>query len=191
MWIVTRRQYHLSTSPKNRPTVEPTSIHRSVPSKGRCIWATTLPRWPGQGRGRGGSRGRGTGTPAHIITAENPISNPAFRAQLSRIILGEIEWTTGRTLWNIDRGNVLTTRNTGRRLSPGPEVETWDQPHVQNILPETTSAVAGKEAENRVRFPDRLTDMRTQILNLLIFLTILNFALNIYILHHLVTIRFF
>ena len=125
------------------------------------------------------------------MSAENPIGNPTFRAQLSRIILGEIERVTGRTLWNTDRGNVPTTRNTGRRLVLGPETETRGTPRVQNVLPGTSGAVVGNEAENRVTFPDGCTDTRTQILNLFIFLTIFNFALNIFILHHLVPIRFF
>ena len=45
--------------------------------------------------------------------------------------------------------------------------------------------------QKRVMFSDGRTDTRTQILNLFIFLTILNFALNIYILHHLIMIQFF
>ena len=151
-----------------------------------------LPRRPGRGRGGRGSRGRGAATPAHVITAENPIGNPAFRAQLSRIILGEIERVTGRTLWNIDRSNVPTATVTRRRIDLGPVAATRDQvPCVQNVLPEPPRAREEKEAENRVALPDGCTDTRTQFLNLFIFLTVLNFALNIYIFHHLITIRFF
>ena len=148
-----------------------------------------LPRQPGQGRGGRGGRGRGAATPARIITAENPIGNPTFRAQISRIIFREIERVTGRTLWNIDRSNVPTARVTGRRLIPGPETVTRGQtPRVQKDLPEPPCAREENEAENRVTLPDGRTDTRTQILNLFIFLTVLNFTLNIYILHHLITI---
>ena len=148
-----------------------------------------LPRRTGRGRGGRGSRGRGAATPARVITAENPIGNPAFRAQLSRIILGEIERVTGRTLWNLDRDNVPSTRVAGRRLILGPEVATQvTATRVQNVPPEPPRTREEHQAENRVALPDGRTDTRTQILNLFIFLTVLNFALNIYILHHLVTI---
>ena len=39
--------------------------------------------------------------------------------------------------------------------------------------------------------PSGHIDMRTQILNLFIFLVVINFALNIYILHYLIHIQFF
>ena len=60
--------------------------------------------------------------------------------------------------------------------------------HVQNVLPKPAHAREQNEAENRVALPDGCTDMRTQILNLLIILTVINFVLNIFILHHLVMI---
>ena len=148
--------------------------------------ATKMPRMRRSGRG---SRGRGGATPARVISAENPIGNPAFRAQLSRIILGEIERVTGRTLWNIDRNNVLTARVPRMRLILGPEAAAQGQlPHAQNVPPEPPCARVENEAENRVTLPDGHTDTRTQILNLIIILTVLNFVLNIYILHHLVMI---
>ena len=151
-----------------------------------------LPRRPGRGRGRGGSRGRGAATPACIITAENPIGNPAFRAQLSRIIAREIERITGRTLWNTNRDNVPPARITRVRLIPGSEAGTRTIEHrVQNDHPAIPSARGENEAENRVTLPDGRTDTRTQFLNLFIYLTVINFVLNIYILHHLTTIRFF
>ena len=77
-------------------------------------------------------------------------------------------------------------------MIPGPEAETQEQtPRVQNVPPVPPRARVENEAENRVALPDGQTDMRTQILNLFIILTVLNLALNIYILHHLITIRFF
>ena len=73
-----------------------------------------------------------------------------------------------------------------------PEAVTRDQtPHVRNNLLDPPSARVENEAENRVTLPHGHTGTRMQILNLLIFLTVLNFTLNIYILHHLIMIRFF
>ena len=91
-------------------------------------------------------------------------------------------------MWNLDRDNVPTARVTGRRLILGPEAVTREQtPRVQNI-PVPPRARVENEAENRVALPDGHEDMRTQILNLFIFLTVLNLALSFYILHHLLTI---
>ena len=95
-------------------------------------------------------------------------------------------------LWNVDRSNVPTARVTGRRLIPGPEAGTRvNTTRVQNVFLEPPHAREENESENKVALPDGCTDTRTQILNFLIFLTVINFALNIYILHHLITIRFF
>ena len=108
-----------------------------------------------------------------------------FSASFSALALG-----SGRTLWNIDRSNIPTAPITRRRIDLGDEAVTRATFCVQ-ITPEPPRARVENEAENRVQLPDGHTDTRTQILNLFIFLTVLNFALNIYILHHLVTIRFF
>ena len=64
-------------------------------------------------------------------------------------------------------------------------------PCVQNILPEAPRARAENEADVRGTFPDGCTDTRTQILNLFILLVVINFVLNIYILHYLIHIQFF
>ena len=111
---------------------------------------------------------------------------------LSRIILGEIERVTGRTLWNLDQNNVPPTRVTRRRVIQAPQIEARDTPpRVQNILPDPPHARVENEAENGVALPDGHTDTRTLILNLFIFLVVINFTLNIYILHYLIHIRFF
>ena len=95
-------------------------------------------------------------------------------------------------LWNVNRDNVPAATITRQTIDLGPEEATRDRvPHVQNVLPEPPCAREENEAANRVALPDGCTDTRTQILNLLIFLVVLNFVLNIYILHHLVMIRFF
>ena len=62
------------------------------------------------------------------------------------------------------------------------------QPRVQEDLPELPCARVPQRAQQGIMLPDRCTDRRTQILNLFIILTVLNFMLNIYILHFLVTI---
>ena len=148
-----------------------------------------LPRRPGRGRGGRGSRGRGAATPAHVITTENPIGNPEFRAQLSRFITEEIERVTGRTLWNTDRGNVPPARVARVRLILGPEAATRDpEPCVEEDLPELSHARVPLRAHQGITLPDGHTDRRTQILNYFIILTVLNFVLNIFILHHLITI---
>ena len=95
-------------------------------------------------------------------------------------------------LWNIDRSNVPTAPVTRQRIDLGEAAETRAiEPHVQEDLPELPCARVLHRAHQGIMLPDRHTDRRTQILNLFIILTVLNFVLNIYILRHLVTIRFF
>ena len=148
-----------------------------------------LPRCPRRGRGGRGSRGRGATTPTHVVTAENPLGTPAFRAQLSRLIAREIERITGRTLWNTNRGNVPPANVTQIRLIEGQRAATRDpESRAEENLPELPRAKVVHRAQQEITLPDRRTDRRTLILNLLIILVVTNFIVNIFILHHLVTI---
>ena len=127
--------------------------------------------------------------PAHTRPVGNQFRDPVFRAQLSRAILREIERITGRTPWNNNRGNVPATRIATIRLDL--EVATQDiTPHVNRVVTEVPSARIENKAENRVIPSNGHTDTWTQILNLLIALVVINFVLNILILHHLVNIQF-
>ena len=149
-----------------------------------------LPRHPEQGRGGRGSRGRGGTPPAYTRPVRNPFGDPTYRAQLSRAILGEIERTTGQTPWNNNRGNVPAARITSIRLEP--EVVTrGTTPCVNRVITEAPPARAENKAENWHILLNGCADMRTLILNFFIILVVINFALNISILLHLVNIQFF
>ena len=106
----------------------------------------------------------------------------AFRAQLTRIIQGEIERITGRTPWNDNRDNVPTARITGVRLNP---VVAAHEHRVNRVVPEDCTARSENRAEIEGTPQRGYTDTRTLILNFLIALVIVNFVLNILILRHI------
>ena len=114
-------------------------------------------------------------------------SDPAFRAQLTRIIRGEIERSTGRTPWNTNRDDVPAARITGIRLNL---VVAAHEHHVNRVVPEACTARAENEAEIEGAPQIGRMDTRTLILNFLIALVIVNFMLNILILRHILNIRF-
>ena len=119
----------------------------------------------------------------------NPLTDPAFRAQLTHLIRGEIERVTGRTPWNANRDNVPTARITRIRLDSG--VATRDpEPRVNRVVPEHCIAETGNREENEGTPQIGHSDTRTSILNLLIAFVIVNFVLNILILHHILNIQF-
>ena len=118
--------------------------------------------------------------PVHTRPIRNPFRDPAFRAQLQRAFLREHERLTGQTPWNNNRGNVPAVHNTRVRLNPEVEPQVII-PHAQRV-PEAPPVRAETVAENRQILPDGLADMRTQFLNSLFILVVLNIALNISIL---------
>ena len=113
--------------------------------------------------------------------------DPAFRAQLSHLIRGEIERVTGRTPWNNNRNNIPTARITGIRLNP---VVAAHEHRVNRVVPEDCTARSENRVENEGTPQTGCTDMRTLILNFLIALVIINFVLNILILCHILNIQF-
>ena len=113
--------------------------------------------------------------------------DPAFRAQLTHLIRGEIERVTGRTPWNDNRDNVPAARITGIRLNP---VVAAHKQRVNRVVPEHRIARTGNRVENEGTPQTGHTDTRTLILNLLIAFVIINFVLNIFILRYLLNIRF-
>ena len=115
--------------------------------------------------------------------------DPAFRAQLTRLIRGEIERSTGRTPWNANRDNVPAARITRIRLDSGAATRDLE-PRENRIVPEHHIAETGNRVENEGTPQIGHTDTRTQILNLLIAFVIINFVLNILILRHILNIRF-
>ena len=115
--------------------------------------------------------------------------DPAFRAQLSRVIQGEIERVTGQTLWNDNRDNVPPARITGIRLNQVVATRGLVS-HVNRIDPEVCTARAENEAEIEGAPQIKHTDTRTLFLNFLIALVIVNFMLNILTLHHILNIQF-
>ena len=127
--------------------------------------------------------------PAHPRAVGNPFGDPVFRAQLSRAILGEIEQATGQTPWNANRDGVPATRVTEIRLDLAVATQAI-VPRVNRVVTEAPPARAQNEAETWVVPQNRLADTRTQILNFLIALVVINFVLNILILCHILSIRF-
>ena len=146
-------------------------VHRSVPIRGCRLPATMLPRRPEQGRG-GGRRGTvrgGTGRgmpPAHPRAVRNWLENPTFRAQFTWLIPG------GRLSKSLDEclGMLIETMTC--------------QNHQNQIRSGWLNCQGSKRGRNTGCSPKANT--RTQILNFLIILVVINFALNISILYHLV-----
>ena len=189
------RHFDLSSTPEDWSTEKSSSVYRSVPIRGHRLPAATLPRQPERGRGggrRGNPRRGGTGRgapPAHPRPIGNQLTDPAFRAQLTRIIQGEIEWVTGRTPWNDNREHIPSATITQIRLDQGIASQAL-VPHVNRVVTEACTARAENEAENQGAPQNDNTDMRTLILNFLIIFVIINFVLNILLLYHILNIWF-